>query len=95
MTSSSVTAFCKRSDCPAAESLLAYRARLISKAEGEAIARHLDECEFCGAELQLLVRCPAKEECCKAAEVPPYLKILFEVMIGAQISIKDLHGRSR
>lgn len=86
MTSSGVTAFCKQSDCPPAKSLMAYRAGLISGAAGEEIARHLDECEFCGAELQLLLRCPAKEEYCQAVEVPPSLRVLFEAIISAQVN---------
>lgn len=96
MTSSSVTAFCKQPDCPTAESLVAYCAGFASPADVEQIARHLDECEFCGAELQMLLRCPITEERCRTAqrhnEVRPSLKVLFEELIAAQIRAKDLRG---
>ncbi|HVG38856.1 MAG TPA: hypothetical protein VM870_06190 [Pyrinomonadaceae bacterium] len=70
---------------------MAYRAGLLTTVQRERVSQHLGECEFCGAELQLLVRCSSKEGRVKASrakragEVPPHLKNLFEKMIDTEL----------
>lgn len=56
------------------------------------VASHLDECDFCGAELQLLTdhTPPAQEECVTAA-MPANLRWLAETLLGAvPLSLESL-----
>ena len=50
------------------------------------VASHLDECDFCGAELQLLTdHPPADVETCGLAVMPPHLRWLAESLLGASV----------
>lgn len=99
MTPSSVPVFCKQINCPSARSLMTYRAGLLTTVQRERISQHLGECEFCGAELQLLVRCSSKEirveagRAKRAGELPPHLKNLFEKMIDSELCAPDYSRR--
>lgn len=56
------------------------------------VASHLDECDFCGAELQLLTdhTPPAQEECVVTA-MPANLRWLAETLLGAvPLSLESL-----
>jgi len=48
--------FAKRSHCPSAENLLRSRRERLPGGERAAIEIHLNACDFCSAELQLLMR---------------------------------------
>ncbi|MEJ7617085.1 MAG: hypothetical protein WKF30_09035 [Pyrinomonadaceae bacterium] len=78
-----VAIFCKLISCPPSETLFAYRSGQASQAMRERLSSHLAECEFCGAELQLLDSCPPEVEERQACQIPPHLKILYEETIGA------------
>ena len=50
------------------------------------VAEHLDECDFCGAELQLLTEhAPAQEEECALADMPPHLRWLAESLLSTNL----------
>lgn len=82
-----IAAFCKRISCPPAEMLLTYRSGSLSKAAQKKVSTHLAECEFCGAELQLLNKCPPEVEERQTCEIPPHLKRLYEEMINGTRAI--------
>lgn len=51
------------------------------------VASHLDECDFCGAELQLLTEhAPAGEEAeCALADMPPNLRWLATSLLSTDL----------
>lgn len=46
------------------------------------VVSHLDDCDFCWAELQLLERFPADPEIVALTEMPPSLRALAESILG-------------
>lgn len=97
----SAIAFCKRATCPSSEALLAYRTCGLAAERMVWVASHLDECDFCGAELQLLTEhAQPEEEVCALADMPPNLRWLAESLLGADpISLEFLaetvYGKER
>jgi hypothetical protein len=73
--------FAKSATCPSAEELLAFSKSLIPVADNQTVAAHLQECEFCGAELQLLKKYPYRPEPVPVAEMPPSLRLLAESIL--------------
>ena len=73
--------FCKRTACPPAEMLLDFHTADLRLNEKIAVAAHLQECEFCGAELQFLIAFPPLEESCETAEIPIQLRQLAEALL--------------
>ncbi len=73
--------FRKHQNCPASEKLLAFQKGETRKAVGEYIKRHLIECEFCTAEVELYSRFPQSDEPIASAEIPPYLFELAEALL--------------
>jgi hypothetical protein len=71
-----VNVFAKSATCPSADKLLAYSKSLLPAAQNRFIAAHLDECDFCQAELQLLERFPTRSEAVVVAEMPASLRAL-------------------
>jgi hypothetical protein len=74
--------FAKSAACPSAEELLAFSKSLLSLAPNRLVRAHLEECDFCCAELQLLERYPATSEAVPLAEMPPNLRLLAESILG-------------
>jgi hypothetical protein len=62
-----------------------YRTRELGAERMVRVASHLDECDFCGAELQLLTdHTPAAlEEQCVVTAMPANLRWLAETLLGA------------
>jgi hypothetical protein len=58
MGSFSTATFCKRKTCPATELVLRYREAKLDPTSERVVSAHLAECDFCGAELSLLVKYP-------------------------------------
>jgi hypothetical protein len=58
------------------------------------VASHLDECDFCGAEFQLLTEhAPAAAEECTLADMPPHLRWLAESLLSASLlNLESLAG---
>ena len=90
----SAIAFCKRATCPSSEALLAYQTCGLTAERMVWVASHLDECEFCGAELQLLSEhTPAAEEEYPPSEMPPHLRWLAESLLSANLlELESLAG---
>lgn len=58
MPSSGTATFRKRRACPSSEMLIDHARRSLDGARRDPLARHLDSCDFCGAEMQMLSRFP-------------------------------------
>ncbi|HEX8845400.1 MAG TPA: hypothetical protein VF791_12185 [Pyrinomonadaceae bacterium] len=89
----SLTAFCKRATCPSSETLLAYRTCELAHARVVWVSEHLEECDFCGAELQLLAEhAPhAQEEEYSVVDMPPSLRCLAQSLLTADwLNIESL-----
>jgi hypothetical protein len=58
------------------------------------VASHLDECDFCGAELQLLTEhTPVEEEECQLSDMPPHLRWLAESLLSSNLlNLESLTG---
>ena len=81
MLSSFTSLFCKTQGCPSSEALLAYlRLRLIPE-DDDYIESHLDFCDFCSAELQLLTRLHSEAEEYSFVEMPAHLRRLAKDML--------------
>ena len=79
----SAIAFRKRATCPSSQTLLAYRTSALAE-RMLWITAHLDECDFCGAEFQLLAEhVPAEEEECRLVEMPASLRCLAQSLLTA------------
>jgi hypothetical protein len=80
----SAIAFCKRASCPSSETLLMYRTCELGAERMVRVASHLDECDFCGAELQLLTdHTPPEQDECVVTAMPANLRWLAEILLGA------------
>jgi hypothetical protein len=75
---SSATTFRKELTCPSTETLLSYQEAALEKERANLIAAHLEGCEFCGAELQLLTDHVPAEAQCAFTEIPLNLRRLAE-----------------
>jgi hypothetical protein len=91
----SAIAFCKRATCPASETLLAYRTCGLAAERMVWVSTHLDECDFCGAELQLLTKHapPEQVEECALVDIPLNLRWLAESLLSANpLSLESIAG---
>jgi hypothetical protein len=90
----SAITFCKRATCPSSETLLSYRTCDLAAERMVWVASHLDECDFCGAELQLLTQhAPAPQEEYAHADMPPHLRWLAESLLSANVlDLESLAG---
>jgi len=90
----SAIAFCKRATCPSTEALMSYGHCGLAGDRMVSVASHLDECDFCGAELQLLTEHPpAAVEKSALAVMPPHLRWLAESLLGGKVlSIESFAG---
>lgn len=90
----SAITFCKRATCPSAETLLSYRTCDLAAERMVWVASHLDECDFCGAEFQLLSEhAPAEIEEYTLTDMPPHLRWLAESLLSANfLSLEALTG---
>ena len=79
----SATAFCKRATCPSSETLLAYSTEALAE-QMIWVTQHLDQCDFCHAEFQLLRKhAPQAEEECPLVEIPSNLRCLAQSLLTA------------
>ena len=90
MCSLNTARFCKQITCPPAETLLLCHETKLMPEEHEQIAAHLAACDFCGAELQLLVRHPPTDVAYVKTQIPDHLRLLAEELLGSGI-----RGRQR
>ena len=73
--------FAKSATCPCADELLAFSQLVLQPERAELIDAHLEECDFCRAELQLLERFPCQPEAVPVEEIPPSLRALAESIL--------------
>ena len=83
MRISNVTVFCKQLTCPASETLLAYSEKNLGTTTQDRIDLHLETCDFCRAEVQLLTEHkPSVTEDCECGEMPVHLRLLAESILA-------------
>src|SRR5215472_9570813 len=78
-SSTPVRKFCKTVQCPSSDLLLRYRHCLIPVTDRFRIERHLHNCDFCSAELQLLGRFANEGEPFAVVEIPSPLRWFAEM----------------
>ena len=90
----SAIAFCKRATCPSSDTLLSYRTCDLAADQGALVETHLDECDFCDAELQLLTEHPPVDvEKCVPAVMPAHLRWLAESLLSSgSLNLESLAG---
>ena len=83
MKVSTKTSFTKALSCPSSNILLSFRMNTLSPEIINLIKHHLNDCDFCGAELPLLAHHEGQSKGeCKAPEIPINLRILAESLLG-------------
>jgi hypothetical protein len=89
------TSFCKQASCPSSATLLSYREFGLETELDDQVAEHLEACEFCCAELQLLAECPqAEEDFSKPAAIPLPLRRLAEEILAGSFLTADMFSES-
>lgn len=74
--------FRKNENCPSSYTLLAYQNGDNSNKGSDSILKHLENCEFCSAEVEFYAHYPQAEEQIDAAEIPVPLFELAEALLG-------------
>ena len=77
-----MTAFSKNSNCPSSEKLLAFQRGETRISISEFVRRHLIDCEFCSAEVELYSRHPQANDPVGKTDIPPYLFELAEALLS-------------
>ena len=89
--SSTAKRFCKTARCPSSQTLLRYHRDRLALADRAEIETHLRACDFCSAELQLLMRHGSRAEAYRLVEMPGQLRKLAEdLLTGTAIPLA--HG---
>src|SRR3954465_15259239 len=78
---SSARNFCKTARCPSSETLLHYPLRIVAITKRITIQRHLRDCDFCCAELELLKRHRHEVEDAQLVEIPSRVRRLAESVL--------------
>jgi hypothetical protein len=94
MSPSFVSLFRKQTGCPSSEMLLGYRTNDLSRAERAWVNSHLNVCEFCGAELQLLMEHRPVEEECPVADMPLHLRYLAEALLCGNLHSVEVYAET-
>jgi len=80
--------FRKTAACPASTTLLSFRAQRLSPMVGTLVRQHLESCEFCSAELQILAYHRAERGIFTVPEIPTNLRILAESILGEHVKTR-------
>ena len=85
MVSSEGESFTKQATCPSAKSLLDYRLHRLAVEMDKLVKWHLEDCDFCWAEIQMLGHhgAQAKVEA-KPPTIPVNLRILAEALLRSK-----------
>ena len=88
----SAIAFCKSATCPASETLLDYGTCGLAAEQMMCVEEHLEKCDFCDAEFQLLAaHAPTEEEEIAPTDIPSNLRCLAQSLLTADwLSIESL-----
>jgi hypothetical protein len=81
-TSARTVPFLKTATCPASKILLALRGNTLSKKAAKQVSEHLESCDFCNAERQLLAHHTLSRKGSKTPEIPMNLRILAEAILS-------------
>ena len=81
-TSGTTVPFLKTATCPTSATLLSSRGNTLSKKAAKQVGEHLESCDFCNAERQLLAHHKAIRKGLKAPEIPMNLRILAESLLA-------------
>lgn len=87
--------FRKTAACPSSQSLLRYRRHRLPILDRAAIEIHLRACDFCSAELQLLMRHRSSAEEYRLAEMPRQLRRFAEDLLTGTVTPLPKIGFSR
>jgi hypothetical protein len=83
MFSLKMITFCKSTDCPSSQKLLAFEnGGATSAKERGKIEEHLAACEFCAAEVEFYAHYPQSEETVTKVEIPIPLYELAEALLS-------------
>ena len=83
MFSIKMVTFCKSTDCPSSQELLAFENEgEVSAKERGKITAHLAACEFCAAEVEFYAHYPPSEETVATVEIPLPLYELAEALLN-------------
>lgn len=90
MVSSGGGSFSKQVACPSSKTLLGYRLSTMAPEMRQLVKWHLDGCDFCWSELQLLGSATiTSEEQCGAPPMPGNLKLLADALFrNSGLSVK-------
>jgi len=95
MKSVKATSFCKQASCPSSAMLLSYREFGLESEMDARVSQHLEVCDFCCAELQLLAECPqADEEFFKPVAIPTPLRRLAEEILAGSLLTAEMFSES-
>ena len=83
-TSGTTFPFLKTAACPASATLLSFRGNTLSKKAAKQVRGHLESCDFCNAERQLLAHHQASRKGFKTPEIPMNLRILAESILAGR-----------
>jgi anti-sigma factor RsiW len=81
----STAAFRKHKTCPTTDVLVLYSGSELTRGRRERVERHLGNCDFCGAEMQLLSKHYAHGDataCPAPREIPQHLRRLAEELMS-------------
>jgi hypothetical protein len=79
------TQFCKSGECPPAQDILAYHSPQPIGEVARRVRQHLEFCDFCNAELQLLARHRTSSETSMSPELPTSLRALAERLLSCGV----------
>jgi hypothetical protein len=82
--------FCKTARCPSSETLLRYRGHSLTIMQRLTVERHLRNCDFCSAEIQLLQRHRLDAEDAEIAEMPSHLQKLAASLFKQSASLSRM-----
>jgi hypothetical protein len=82
--STTIVEFRKTVACPASATLLSYLCNNLPAEGATSVKEHLEECDFCGAELRLLVHHQPATGANKTPEIPKDLRILAESILKSK-----------
>ncbi len=74
--------FCKSTNCPSSQELLAFQNGEVSPRKRGGIETHLAACEFCASEVEFYAHYPQSEETVPIVEMPIPLYELAEALLG-------------
>jgi hypothetical protein len=91
MNASSAIKFCKQATCPSSEMIFSYQQDSLTSEQMISVDLHLEACDFCGAEFQLLTEhTPNADEECPLAIMPLPLRRLAESLLDRRLFVSEI-----